>query len=299
MTIENPNIEDTTNESQIVQGQTSTSEQQVAARFSSATNAVPGQGKKAAARGGKYAEFINKVGFRPVEPPVAEVTLGKSKISFASGFYLLSGVTGGGKSITAASIAIVAKSQGVPSKYYYCFEARAPQYTENKDRNPFLPDDTSRSSNDLALTGFIDRLSGDLPKLGTSSSKPGLVVIDSIALPLRAYRSTERANQATMKGGLQPMDIAFVVEVERIALVHNVAIIGVINEDLVPFAAQLEGMAEGIITIHSAGAFSVRNRVDRMVHEVTLEHDAKDAGAAFLHYPPQSPSSYEIFGFGG
>lgn len=291
-----------------VQGADSVTEDEVlqrsrSTRYSHMHGANPDQGDSD--RGGKYAAAIQGLGFRPEPVPFAKFSISESQEAIMpAGFYLLSGGTGGGKSITAAAIALAASTHGVPTRYVYCYEARTPAGAVVTDgasyasmENPFFSEQTKSADSDLRMTKFTDYLPDALGFM--SDTGVGVVVIDSIALPLRAYRSRDRQNMATMKEGLQPMDIAFVVAMEQFAVSRNLAIIGVVNDDLVPFANKLEGMAEGVIIVHSPGRFSMRTRYDRMVHEYKLDDNAVEAGAMYLHYPVKESKFYSIFGTEG
>lgn len=282
-----------------------TTADQVRARAADpATGHVPGAdaSEEPKPRGGKYNSQIGSLGFGPVKVPNAIVSFARGKeVPIPAGFYLMSGGTGGGKSITAAGILVTARFQNVPVRYIYCYEARTPDKDDKGKANPFFMGAKADNDVDLAMTAFISKLPAVLTDVValTSDTKVGIVVVDSIALPMRAYRSRDRQNMATMKEGLQPMDIAFVVAMEEFATKNNLAILGVINDDLVPFAAKLEGMAEGIATVHSPGIFSIRSRFDRRVHECLIEEAALDAAGAFLHYPPYDRAKSTIWGTEG
>jgi hypothetical protein len=248
---------------------------------------------KTKTRGGDFASLVNKVGYRPVVPATNEIVINaRSKFELPAGFYLLSGSTGGGKSITSAAIALTAAKSGVDVRYFYCNEARTPAAQVGFGPNPF-----HNANNNLGRQ-FINTCKTNLTpaKLGGKGTC-AIAIIDSIALPLRAYRSADRKNSATMKEGLQPMDIEFVVEMEQVGIDNSVAIIGIINEDLVPFSAKLEGMAEGMINVTAAGRFSLRHRSAREFVPYTLEPDAVAAAAEFLHYPDKSSSRTNNSGF--
>jgi len=269
-----------------------------------ATSHVPGSDDPEAqtARGGVYNAYINGLGIGPVKVAHTLVSFSQSEpVPIPAGFYLLSGGTGGGKSITAAGLLITASYQGVPVRYVYCYEARTAKLGSDSTVNPYYMGDKAAVEQDLAMMQFISELPNALSPIisKVTASKVGIVVIDSIALPMRAYRSRDRQNMATMKEGLQPMDIAFVVAMEEFAVTHHLAIFGVINDDLVPFASKLEGMSEGIATIHSPGVFSVRSRFDRRVRECVIDDSALDAAGEFLHYPPFNRAKTTIWGTDG
>jgi len=235
-------------------------------------------------RGGAFATQVSKIGFRPVEPTSVRVNISKS-ISFElpAGFYLLTGSTGGGKSITAAAIALTAAESGCAVRYFYCNEARTPAKQGGFGVNPFASDKVNLGSDFIATArNYL------VPSKIADNATTAIAIIDSIALPLRSYNSAQRRNAATMKEGLQPMDIEFVVEMEQVGVDNNVAIIGIVNDDLVPFASKLEGMAEGMINVTAAGRFSLRHRSAREFVPYTLEPDAVAAAAIFLHYPDKS-----------
>jgi len=299
----------TNDEPNRIEGVRRTTEEEVAARANrSGSNSNQGSyTTDSIPRGGDYADLIDSIGIRPVDAPYFKLNVNRypeRSVLVPAGFYLLQGGTGGGKSITAVALTLCAKMSGAPVRYFYCYEARTPFETVQFENGQIQPQGPyvfgqaeGTAQNDLNMSAFPKIAENLVSAVGATDDRVGLVVFDSIALPMRAYRSRERVNQATMKEGMQPMDIAFCVEMERMALEHNVAIFGVINDDLVPFAAKLEGMTEGIVTVHSAGNFSIRSRLDRVSHQIQIESDAVDAAAAFLHYPERGRQIDAVFGF--
>jgi len=133
----------------------------------------------------------------------------------------------------------------------------------------------------------------------TDDVKPSIIALDSVSLPLRAFGGSyeqvkkeggvwvnmlSRKGEPTMSGGFQPSDIAFVVEIEALALATNTIIIGVINDDLVPFASQLEGMSEGYISIEQPGVLTYRQRLTRAPTRAVLSKHSLDVAQTYLGY---------------
>jgi len=137
----------------------------------------------------------------------------------------------------------------------------------------------------------------------TSPASPAVLVIDSVSLPLRQFAANKvwnnqskswtksRSGEATMSGGMQPSDISFCVDFEALAIRHNIVIFGIVNDDLVPFADQLEGMTEGIVSIVAPGVVATRNRNTRQLIQFGLAMSDFDSGKAFLGYSQRLDSA--------
>lgn len=245
-----------------------------------------------------FSRFIPNAGTRPEDVEAVVLKTRTGKLHLPAGFYLLTAGTGGGKSITSAALVLTALNQSKFAQYCYCNEARTPTLN-----NPFGPGEeayafeTTEDSKSKLMNWPTARLAPYLKDMRKETKDPAIIVIDSIALPLRSYKGQLRAGQSTMQGGMQPMDIEFVVVCEAIAVKENAVVIGIINDELVPFGTKLEGMAEGVILVHSAGKMSVRTRYNRRFEEHTLSPQAVSAGAKFLRYADwKDASDTEIFG---
>lgn len=120
---------------------------------------------------------------------------------------------------------------------------------------------------------------------------PQVLVLDSVTLPMRAYcsdviyanGSPTRSGEPTMPQGLQPSDIAFCVRMQQVAVRSHLAIIGIVNSDLVPFADKLEAVCEGAVEVDGPGVMRIRSRRDRSFQRVDLTK-YRELAAAFLNY---------------
>jgi len=252
-----------------------------------------GQGKKPEPdKLAPMREAATKIGPGPRIPKYLEIKTENGTCLLPAGFHLVTGGTGSGKTVTSVALTILAKTQDYPSLYIYQWEARA---SLNKEVNPIsalalnLPkrlQDAFTHKNptkDKPIGRFMDEVRVAASRSGTA----GLLVIDSVSLPMRMYTGDDplsRSGQATMKEGMQPMDITFVEKMEALAIDNDIAILGLVNADLVPFASKLEGITEGIIDILPNGRANQRNRTVRRMTEFTVGKDARKIAAEWLGY---------------
>jgi len=253
---------------------------------------------------------------------------------FTAGLYIAYGVTGSGKSVTTASVAALASRAGYNGAFLYMYEARQPSgfLTETASTDgslvPRPPDEWldaflkewpqhCKDANPYGMKPFWDTLPELDPTLGRvvadipgTDYKPGpgrklgLIVLDSITIPLRMYKADKkegRRGEPTMQGGLQPSDVAFVVSLNQFALKNGVVIIGVVNLDLVPFAPKLEAMCEGLIEVSKPGTIKMRNRFYRNFKEIAIPEDVMNqvGNDIFGYSKPDTkkePSLSSVFG---
>jgi len=276
---------------------------------------------------------LDSIGNRPADLSAKEVVFRDAENqehALPAGFYLVTGSTGAGKSINMAAllswiyVTQALDGSGLPAirklvQYSYLYEARGPQFSEEElapdkflanVREAFGIEATTRPMKEgvgvYAADAFKSRLRLDAFASAVANDKATtrVWVVDSISLPLRAHsRGTDKATagrkgEATMAGGLQPSDVDFVVAMEAIALDLNIAILGIINTDLVPFSDKLEGVTEGLISVEGPGVFRYRQRSDRKTTFARLPRRALDMGAEFLHYPPEQVSDiFDLVGY--
>jgi hypothetical protein len=235
-----------------------------------------------------------------------------------SGLFLVTGGTGVGKSITCAALAAAVAGINEPTyvtpdgdvtvgksiaAYMYVFEARGPELTLSPGKllpaleklapivvegKPFDEKKLSADERALAtLTGtdsFFNSLRDATNKFGRR-----LLIIDSVSLALRQYASDAsgdkgRAGEPTMPGGLQPSDVDFCVRLNSLAARCGFTVLGLVNNDLVPFASKLEGIIEGEVNILGPGYFSFRQRSTRTRTVVNLPAAAMTKGREFMRY---------------
>jgi len=258
----------------------------------------------AADKAADYAGLI--IGTPPKRVPEIEIQVQSGKVLLPAGFHLVTGATGSGKTVTSVALTLEAKRQGIPAIYVYQWEARA---VVNKDLNP---DEQVCSNLPLRVRNAITakKANSDLPEFfraamshHAKTGQAALLVIDSVSLPMRLYDGGQpeaRSGQATMKEGMQPMDIQFVEKMEELAVANNLAILGLVNADLVPFAARLEGITEGLIDILPGGRLTQRNRTLRKWTDATLKPESRVAAATWLGYKQfESQNESDAFGFSG
>jgi len=191
-------------------------------------------------------------GVGPAAPPFVNIP---NFDNMPCGLYITYGATGGGKSITTAAIAHMAAEAGYPAGYLYLYEARAQPgfFTESESSvttNEVTADQflsllrmktlktnapTYKSWNSYGLSEFWKNLGITTSTASTAAvfiGNPGVLVIDSITIPLRTHAAVVDANgkgrkgEATMEGGLQPSDIDFVVRLNAFAVSKGIVLIG-------------------------------------------------------------------------
>jgi len=250
----------------------------------------------------------DRLGIRPVDLEKKEIEFpdvqGKSHY-LPPGFYLVTGSTGAGKSINMAALAahiFLNSKVDMPARYVYMYEARGPDLSAG-ELGPanwirlfsailgITKDDTifgSGPNTNASVLADRLKLNAFVGKLG--DGEPRLLVLDSLSLPMRAHsrNADGRKGESTMSGGLQPSDVDFTVAMEAMAVAKNLVILGIVNNDLVPFVDKLEGVTEGLVSVEGPGMIRYRQRSDRKLTFCELPKRAVDLGAEFLHYPPKS-----------
>lgn len=241
------------------------------------------EGFKAAVSGGEAIAFGN--------PPatVATHTDDVLGLTFSAGFYVGSGATGSGKSVTSVALLHHLLKQGVPVGYLYLHEARAiaGPLTEAAGKDAYDNDVVNVQPVSAFLRTLINAKLEDYSvwtpyglaswAQAAASGKFTVLVIDSVTLSMRSYASNElegRSGEPTMEGGLQPSDIEFCIKLQEYAADRAIMLIGLVNDDLVPFADKLEGVTEGAFYVERAGQFSIRNREQRVRQSKKLSADS-------------------------
>jgi len=295
-------------------------------------------------------------GLPPIEP-ASIITDDPDLPVLPCGFYLMYGQTGGGKTITAVSLAqaysrahreppsgLDLNSTAWEDPYIkYALDAiKLRRNAEKVDDAPVVPGflyvyearawpgffnlpsvGTGKAEDFTGVNMFVDRLqwaltgnagrttldgapgapasreaAWDSHRLGAwfrylnKSRAPSMLFVDSVSLPMRAYAAglatkigdqPTRQGEATMSGGLQPSDIAFCGAMQQMAVKANIVLVGLVNNDLVPFADKLEGVTEGAIEVDGAGVCRIRSRRDRSFRRVDCSRHVGEA-ARFLGY---------------
>jgi len=256
-------------------------------------------------------QTVSDIGFGPKRVPVMEVA---ALPAISAGLYVGVGGTGVGKSVTAAALCHYLVGQGKAAGYLYCFEARQ---TRGFLQDEFASSDTGVGGKLVArgLSTFIETMREHSPDKFASAAwhdygltrfwasakqnKMGVLIIDSMTMPMRAHvidRERGRSGEPTMQQGLQPSDIDFCEKMQSWAVDNNVAVIGLVNYDLVPFADKLEGVIEGMVKVTGAGRFELRNRETRRKESVVLPKESVDwALQTFFQYADPSEESEQEY----
>jgi len=263
-------------------------------------------------------EAPDKLGIRPIDLEKKEIEFPDAKGDkhyLPPGFYLVTGSTGAGKSINMAALAahiFLNSKVDMPARYVYMYEARGPDLSAG-DLGPanwirlfsailgITKDDTkfgAGSETNASVLATRLKLNAFVGKLG--DGEPRLLVLDSLSLPMRAHsrNADGRKGESTMSGGLQPSDVDFTVAMEAMAVAKNLVILGIVNNDLVPFVDKLEGVTEGLVSVEGPGMLRYRQRSDRKLTYCELPKRAVDLGAEFLHYPERQVADiFDLTGY--
>lgn len=257
-------------------------------------------------------EFVQNGAIQMGAPPLPAAAVEVGGVSYAAGLYIASAATGAGKSITSAALCHYFLTNGVPAGFLYVNEARAVRGFITHDPSP----DAQGEFEQAPLSDFLARFTGigldpafeaqfdrdwsqymlENWDTAVQAGRTTLLVIDSMTLAMRAHvatgkieRQKGRAGEPTMEQGLQPSDIAFCQELQTWAMAHNVIIIGLVNDELVPFSAKLEGVTEGMLRVTKPGSFTMRNRQTRLLNKIDLPQASFDyARSVFLRYGSQA-----------
>jgi hypothetical protein len=186
---------------------------------------------------------------------------------FAAGLYIVIGGAEAGKSVIGRGIAASAIASGWQDVAVLpVFEPNSPPYPDY-----FLDDAKFINDNPVSPVGPADAFVGDLGRwLGTwqstraaASATQAMLVIDSLARPMRGYLPEARKSMAAMTGGFYLADLAFVQRVNDICVRMGLTILGVVSNELVPFAKILNGVAQGIVTCENFAQFIINDRPTR------------------------------------
>lgn len=266
---------------------------------------------------------------RPVRSALMKAKMGESQISLSTGLHLAHAPAGGGKSLLCASIVSLmtrAKEKGVTSHngiiirpnatfnvgFLYAYEDGSPTYrerssisvattegeaTDKADAAPYFSDPQSFHVDvfDYLSVAVQDARMDVDPKdtsLITSSGYPVLVVIDSVGAAMRAYRPELRSKSGTMKEGMSPVDLMWCTKISSLCQQKNIIMIGIVNDELVPFADKLDGVVKGIIAVSSPYSATIQDRASGRA-PVMYAADKADvsAAAAWMRYPAAASDS--------
>jgi len=215
---------------------------------------------------------------------------------WSAGLYLVTGGTGGGKTILSYSLSLLALASARYRSvgYIYAYEARAgTSYGQAGERNMFT--DPAKFFDDLDNVPDIDALKGpgETGEAGAPYTTRAWLVIDSLGLPMRLYNSAARSGQGAGEKGMSIEDMNFCARLTQWALERGVVVIGIVSTDLVPFVSKLEGVTEGLINVVNATTFKKRDRIDRTNVTLSVPQEAVNRAASVLGYSPRSTPSYD------
>jgi hypothetical protein len=77
---------------------------------------------------------------------------------------------------------------------------------------------------------------------------------------MRAYLIEARKAQPAAPGSFQSADLAFAQRLNDTAVHLNLTILGVVSDELVPFAHILDGVVQGMISAQSFSRFKIQDR---------------------------------------
>jgi len=184
--------------------------------------------------------------------------------SLATGLYLVTGAGGAGKSVVARALAGEAITSGWEDVGVLpIFEPNSPSYGASE----FVNDAKFMNETGQSAAGPADIFSGDVGRLLTSwqaqrgeGSAQALLTIDSLARPMRAYLIEARKAQPAAPGSFQSADLAFAQRLNDTAVHLNLTVLGVVSDELVPFAHILDGVVQGMISAQSFSRFKIQDR---------------------------------------
>jgi hypothetical protein len=178
----------------------------------------------------------------PPSPPLLAIS---DDFQPAVGVYLVPGGTASGKSVLTTAITGWANAQDIPATYHYVFEPRARPFKYNNG-------DRFRISSSFMT---------DIKAIVNKTASKKLIVVDSATLPMKVYSGeNEFKNQSTFPGGSQPSDRGFLDMMSKVAEDYNVCFLLTMNNVLIPYAADLAGAVEGLITFVDVMHFSIQDR---------------------------------------
>jgi hypothetical protein len=220
---------------------------------------------------------------------------------FASGLYLVTGGKGSGKSVVARAIAASVKTSGWEDVgVLSLFEPNVAPVTTTGGVARFVKDVDFINEGKADATGGDERFQGDLGfyltawQSGRNPKSPqAMLVIDSIASPLKVYLLDQRRFAPAGTKGLLPPDLAFCRRVNNTAVALNLTVLGVINDEMVEFAKVLDSVTQGLIRAENVAQFVVNDRPGaRQDFSLTNTFDSVNVALAQLNYKPIDQASY-------
>jgi len=201
------------------------------------------------------------------------------RLPLYAGLYLIVGPTAVGKSLTALGLAVWLNQSGVATSYTYAYEPGS----EDELSVEHL---TVKEHTDLLDRRTLVALN---PGADKKRKRPnGAAVFDSLTLALKALPAvpilSEMLGDAAYTGGLTGPDIAGAVAHGTYAWKKKVALIAVVNNELVPITGKLGGAIQGVFQVRGPGVMSNLDRADRRSRVVEVPSDAMDIAARALGY---------------
>lgn len=222
---------------------------------------------------------------------------GRLNFSLHPGLYFLAGGRAVGKSIFARALARYLRvvgsdrpgAEGGPLQvsYVYCYEPRSPQ-AQVLVSDTKLEDETVPFMAPMHFGADLKKHLVTLAQQRTSAAGSGVLILDSITLGL--YRLggqlSDGKGEATFKEGLQMRDVLAAFTVNQLATAAGVALIGVVNSELMPIISPLEGAVEGSIVVASREMATIRDRgaSGRKAVELSIPTTFRDAAMKDFGY---------------
>jgi len=227
---------------------------------------------------------LASISTQPMKPNIVEFKIGAQTIKLGTGLYLVTGGAGAGKSVLALGLAFCARKYAkLQAGHLYFFEHNAPSYKNRGDVRKFSDPkrflDVGQESGDL-----VDHL-GTFIKTRSAMQPPAVIVLDSIGIPMRSFTPEDRRGQTAAEQGMQPADRLFTEQLDLLGTTRALIILGVVNSELVPFAAKLYGAAQGLINVTAANTFTKNDRAGGRTGELhELPHVATKSALATMRY---------------
>lgn len=207
---------------------------------------------------------------------------------FAPGLHLLHGRRGRGKTANLVALQTELILQGNLVRYKAMNEPRAPQLIESRALSP----EEKRALGGTYAGTYNDWYLGELAQLqeiGAGMTKVPVLIIDGIHFTLASLALTvsamENESDVTYKEGINIRTFLGCLHHSMLAARCGVAVLGVVNEDIMPIADRFDAATEGIISITSLGRFTERSRqTARMGITRTIENQYIEAAFTILGY---------------
>lgn len=193
-----------------------------------------------------------------IPPTPAQLKIGDLHMS--AGVYLFAGKTGGGKSVLTSALVHYFKRARIDASYLSVFEPRSRVIANSEATTKGESNFFERPA--LFISDLTEVLNRTRPvQVDPTKALPlGLLVVDSITIPLKSVDDKAYRGQSTFPGGIQPSDLAFLTQLAQIALRFDLVIVATVNTDLLAYAPYLAGVTEGYLRTANFGTIEVSDR---------------------------------------